>query len=119
MATQTIFDRRCQLRATDPDHRCANRDGAEREATGLPALRPGSDCFLGARADLLREVNEINAQQAAIALAETVGRLLAVMRLYCVAEGDVEPDVDDTTDAMLAFQLAASVAAWVPRVRAA
>lgn len=98
MATTTIGDRRCPLRATDPQHVCANRDGAEREATGLPALRPGSDCFLGARADLLREVNEINAQSAALALLEAA---------------------DPRTDEARAFAAAAAAAGWTPRARVA
>lgn len=110
MDHQTLFDRRCPLRATDPTHSCANRDGAEREAVGLPALRPGSDCHAGARADMLREVREINAQQAAIELAKTVGRLLAVMRQM---GGDLAVEFDDAETAMLTLQLAGSVAGWV------
>jgi hypothetical protein len=111
LTRQPAFDHACPLRF-EPWHACGNRDAVERIAAGQPALRPGSTCHEGAVFTLRRQVQQNAAEQAMLDLAEKTGRLLAVLRMYNLAEGDVELEVDDAEAAMLTGQMAASVAGW-------
>lgn len=104
----TSIDPDCVLRGT-LGHTCANRDGAERMAAGLPPLRPGSTCFQGAHFQMSAEAD---AKAAAVGLAKKVRTLLDVLHEYGYTHGDAEMEIADATDACFVFEVTGTVAGW-------